>query len=65
MNVTGAFRLSRENSFSSSLHIFHQMEQGVVPEAALGELHAVPRNQPSDEQLVITQYATVSEVQWA
>ena len=41
----------------------HQMEQGVVREAAL-ELHAVPRNQPPDGQLVITRYATVNEVQW-
>lgn len=41
----------------------HQMEQGVVPEAA-SELHAVLRNQPPDGQFIVTQYATVNEVQW-
>jgi hypothetical protein len=41
----------------------HQMEQGVVPEAA-PELQAVWQNRPANNQLTITQYATVTSVHW-
>ena len=41
----------------------HQMEQGVVREAA-AELQAALRNQPVEGQLVIAHYATVADVQW-
>ncbi|MGE0681487.1 MAG: DUF1802 family protein [Candidatus Binatia bacterium] len=41
----------------------HQMEQGVVPEAA-PELRTVLQNRPASDQLSITRYATVTNVHW-
>lgn len=41
----------------------HQMEQGVLPEAA-AELQAVLQNRPANDQLNIAQYATVTSVHW-
>jgi len=41
----------------------HQMEQGVVSEAA-SELQTALRNRPPEDQLVISRYATVTAVHW-
>lgn len=41
----------------------HQMEQGVLPEAA-AELRAVLQNRPANDQLIIARYATVTSVRW-
>jgi hypothetical protein len=41
----------------------HQMEQGVVSEAA-PELQTVWQNRPASDQLIITRYATVTSVHW-
>lgn len=41
----------------------HQMEQGVSA-AATPQLQLALRNKPADEQLQISQYATVADVQW-
>lgn len=41
----------------------HQMEQGVVSEAA-PELQTALASRPAEDQLVISHYATVAEVQW-
>jgi hypothetical protein len=41
----------------------HQMEQGVIPEAA-PELQAASQHRPASDQLIVTRYATVTSVRW-
>ena len=58
----GRFSVAPKEFFFFPTYV-HQMEQGVVSDAA-PQLQTALRNKPADEHLKIAQYATVADIQW-
>ena len=58
----GRFATEPREFFLFSTYV-HQMEQGVMSEAA-ADLHAVMESRPVEDQLVINYYATVEDLVW-